>query len=379
MESDRLSKIPPYLFAELDKKKRELIAKGADLIDLTIGDPDLPTPEHIVQALCDGVKDPKFHRYPPYSGIAEFRNAAAEYLFKTRKVGLDPETEILTLIGSKEGIAHIPFAFLNKGDVALVPSPGYPVYGASTILADATPFEMPLKSENNFLPDLDAIPADVVKKARLIFLNYPNNPTSAIATMEFFERAVLFAKKNNILICHDAAYLEVAYDGYKAPSILEVKGAKDVAIEFHSLSKTFNMTGWRLGFAAGDKKALALLGKIKSNIDSSATAFVQYAGAVALRSDLGCVKKSCDILAKRRDILVDGLKRAGWDVKKPAATYYIWTKLPRGLSIETLLQKVHIAVTPGEGFGRYGKDFIRFSLTTPTERIEEAVKRIATL
>ncbi len=379
MQSDKLTKLPPYLFAELDRKKRELRAKGADVIDLSIGDPDIPTPKHIIDALVEAARDPAFHRYPPYNGTEEFRVSAVNYLKRRSGVNLDPASEVLTLIGSKEGIAHSPFAFINSGDVVLVPSPGYPVYSTSTILAGGVPYEMPLKKENGFLPDLNAIPQDVLKKAKLLFINYPNNPTSAIATKEFFEEVVEFGRRHKLLICHDAAYIEMVYDGYKAPSILEIDGAKDVAIEFWSHSKTYNMTGWRLGFAAGNAKALAALGKIKTNIDSSATAFVQHAGAVAMNESQQCVKDACEIYKKRRDILCPALTKAGLKFITPKATFYIWFEEPKPDFASYVLEKAHVAITPGLGFGSFGKGYVRFSLSAPTERIEAAVERIANL
>lgn len=386
MQSDKLQKLPPYLFADLDAKKRAVAAKGIDIIDLSVGDPDIPTHGHIIDALCEAAKKPKNHRYPPYNGISEFREAASEYMMHKREVRLNSENEILTLIGSKEGIAHIPFVLANPGDVILVPSPGYPVYTAASILAGCVPYEMPLKKENNFLPDLSAIPKKVLSKAKVLFLNYPNNPTSAIANYDFFKEAVVFAHKNNLVICHDAAYLEIAYDNYQAPSILEVNGAKDVAIEFHSLSKTYNMTGWRLGFAAGNKEALSALGKFKANIDSSATAFVQQAGAIALTGKQSCVRETCETFQKRRDILVKALNNAGWNVKAPTATFYIWAEIPKHAKTKDskkfaleIMEKTGVVITPGIGFGTFGEGFVRFSLTSSTERIEEAVKRISSL
>ena len=389
MQSDKLKQLPPYLFAELDRKKRELAAKGADIIDLSIGDPDLPTPPHIIDAICKAAHDSKNHRYPSYNGIQKFREAAADYLFHLAGgIGsrLDPDTEILALIGSKEGIAHAIWAFTNPGDAVLVPSPGYPVYAAASILAGCTPYEMPLKIENNFLPDFDTIPGHILNKARMMFLNYPNNPTSAVATAEFFKEAVTFARKHNIILCSDAAYIDIVYDGYKAPSVFEVEGAKDVAIEFYSLSKTYNMTGWRIGFAAGNRELIASLGKIKTNLDSSATAAVQAGAATALMGGQECVKETCAVYKERRLALVNGLTKLGWKVFDSKATFYVWVS-PSPLRGEgwgegdiasILLEKTHVAVTPGEGFGAYGKGYIRFSLTAPTKRIKEAVTRLQT-
>jgi LL-diaminopimelate aminotransferase len=385
MQSDKLNKLPPYLFAELDRKKKALLAKGADLIDLSIGDPDIETPPHIVEALRSAVGDKRFHRYPAYNGIPEFREAAVQYMKRRFNAPIDVNSEILTLIGSKEGIYHTPFALANPGDVIFVPSPGYPVYSAAAMLAGCVVHEMPLKWENNFLPDFSLIPKDVIKKAKILFINYPNNPTSAIATKDFFVNAVAFARKNNILLCHDAAYIEVSYDGFRAPSIFEVDGAKEVAVEFHSLSKTFNMTGWRIGFVAGNASAVSAIGKIKTNADSSATAFVQRAAATALGSDMKCVEENCRIYKERREILVKGLKKIGWNIFDSKATFYVWASPPplrgegwgEGGAASHLLEKSHVAATPGEGFGTYGKGYIRFSLSAPTERIKEAVERIS--
>jgi len=383
MQSQRLSRLPPYLFDDIDKKRRALAAKGVDIIDLSVGDPDIPTPQHIIDAVCKAASKPRFHRYPPYSGIKEFREAVSEYMAHGRKVKLSSETEVLTLIGSKEGIAHVPFALANPGDVILVPSPGYPVYSSSSVLAGCVPYEMPLKKENAFLPDLNAIPKNILRKAKVIFISYPNNPTASTATYDFFEEVVAFAHRHNLIVCHDAAYLEITYNGYRAPSILEINGAIDVAIEFHSLSKTFNMTGWRLGFAVGNISALAAIGKFKTNLDSSATAFVQEAGAVALTGNFDCVKKTCAIFRERRDIMVKGLAASGWDVIASNATFYIWAEIPkfakttdsRKFAVD-VMEKTGVIITPGVGFGAYGEGYVRFSLTAPTERIKKAIDRL---
>ncbi len=381
--SNNLKKLPPYLFAEIDAKKQELRKKGVDLIDLSIGDPDLPTPKHIIDAICEGAHDPNNHRYPSYNGSQEFREAAAIYLKNTKNVVADPDKEILTLIGSKEGIAHIIFACTNPGDVVLVPSPGYPVYTSASIIAGCEVFEMPLRKDNDFMPDLKAIPKDKLKKAKLIFINYPNNPTSATATDEFYKEVVEFSIKNNLILCHDAAYIDIAYDGYRSPSILEFDGARDVAIEFHSLSKTYNMTGWRVGFAAGNKDILSALGKIKTNVDSSATAAVQHGGAVALESSQDCVKEACKVYQKRRDVLINGLNGKGWKIEPPKATFYVWAEIPEKTDSRTfaakIMEKTGVVITPGVGFGIAGEGFVRFSLSYPTARIEEAVQRISSL
>ncbi len=381
MYADRINSLPPYLFAAIDKAKADIARKGVDVINLSIGDPDLPTPSHIVEAMKESIKKPERHRYPSYEGLLSFRAAAAMWYKKIMNVDLNPEDEVLTLIGSKEGIAHIPLAFLNPGDISLVPDPAYPVYNIGSILADGRPFKMPLLEENDFLPDLDAIPAGIAKKARLMFLNYPNNPTSATASMKFFEEVVDFANENEILVIHDNPYSEMAYDGYKAPSFLNVNGAKEVGIEMHSLSKTYNMTGWRIGFAVGNREILAGLGKVKTNVDSGAFEAVQEAGITALTGPQDCVREMNRVYKERRDALLAGLNELGLQVKPPRATFYVWVRV-RGKSFDftrMLLEKAGIVATPGIGFGEYGEGYIRFALTQSVDRINEAVDRMRKL
>ena len=374
-ESDRLRQIPPYLFARIDKLKEEEAKKGKRLISLGIGDPDQPTPPQIIQALKEAVDDPKTHSYPPYEGYKELRGAISIWYKNRFDVELDPDSEILPLIGSKEGIAHIPFALLNPKDRVLVPDPGYPVYHSSTILAAGVPITVPLLSENKFLPDLSKIDP---KGAKLFFVNYPNNPTAATADISFLLELVCFAKENNFVICFDAAYSEIYFEGIKPPSILQVKGGKDVAIEFHSLSKTYNMTGWRIGFACGNKDIIASLGKLKTNLDSGIFGGVQYAGIQALLGEQSCVEASRKLYERRRDVLVEGLKGCGFKVNKPAATFYLWIQI-EGSSMELterLIKEASVVVTPGVGFGEHGEGFIRFALTVDEERLKEAVERI---
>ena len=378
-KADRLKKLPPYLFKEIERKKAEVMARGVDIIDLGVGDPDLPTPSHIIEALKIAADNPVNHRYPAYSGMNDFKEAIAEW-YERRfgvKVVLD---EIISLIGSKEGIAHFPMAFINSGDIVLVPSPAYPVYNISTIFSGGESFFMPLLSKNNFKPDLDAIPDEIAAQARIMFINYPNNPTSASASLEFFTRVVEFARKNNILICHDAAYTEMSFDGYRAPSFLEVEGAKEVGLEFHSLSKTYNMTGWRIGFAVGNRKAIEGLGAIKSNIDSGVFQAIQMAGIEALRGDQSCVEEMVQIYTKRRDLMVTGLRNAGFDVDLPKATFYLWIKVPEGYTstrlATRLLDEAGLVVTPGNGFGEPGEGYFRIALTQKREKIDEAIERI---
>ncbi|MCD4806220.1 MAG: LL-diaminopimelate aminotransferase [Methanococcoides sp.] len=380
MYADRINSLPPYLFATIDEAKDAVRAKGVDVIDLGVGDPDMPTPEHIVESMCEAVRDPATHRYPSYTGMIEFREAVANWCKDTRGLELDAATETLTLIGSKEGVAHIPLAFVNPGDVALIPDPGYPVYKIGTQFAGGEPHIMPLLEENGFLPDFDAIPADKLAKAKLMFLNYPNNPTSATADVKFFKEVVEFAKNNDITVVHDNAYSEMVYDDYTAPSFLSVDGAMDVGMELYSMSKTYNMTGWRLAFAVGNKDLIKGFGKVKSNIDSGAFDAVQRAGITAVSSSQQCVADMNSIYQKRRDALLKGLRGIGLDAKAPKATFYMWVPTPDGYDSmgfsKLLLEESGIVATPGVGFGEYGEGYIRFALTQSVERIEEAVARM---
>ncbi len=376
-----LSTLPPYLFAAIDKQKRKARQAGRDLIDLGIGDPDTPTPDHIIQALNKASKDPANHKYALDAGMPELRSEIAVWYKNRFKVSLNPATEILPVLGSKEAIAHFPFTFLNKGDISLVPDPGYPAYRNATILAGGESYAMPLEEKNGFLPDLKSIPQNVLKKAKLIFINYPNNPTSAPVPKSFLKELVNFARKNEIIICFDMAYSEMCFDGYKAPGILGIKGAKDVAVEFHSLSKTYNMTGWRIGWICGNKDVVAALAKFKSNMDSGIFQAVQLAGIAALKSKPAFYQKMAKLYTERRDVLVSGLKQLGWPVKVSKATFYIWTRYPYKMnSIEVanmLLEKADIVVTPGIGFGKHGEGFIRFALTQDKKRIKQALKRLS--
>ncbi|MBI4823675.1 MAG: LL-diaminopimelate aminotransferase [Nitrospirae bacterium] len=376
----RVKNLPPYLFASIDKMKKEAIQNGVDLIDMSIGDPDIPTPSHIVDAMKKAVQNPVHHRYPSYEGMLSYRTAVSEWYKRRFCVSLDPETEVLSLIGSKEGIGHIPLAFINTGDTVLVPSPGYPPYKTGTLFAGGKPYHMPLKEKNGFLPDIDSIPSSVLKGAKMMFINYPNNPTSAVAGKGFFEDVVRLAERYNIIVCHDAAYSEIFYDGKMPMSFLEVDGAKDVGVEFHSLSKTYNMTGWRLGFVSGKKEVVSGLGKIKTNLDSGVFQAIQEAGITALKTDDSVVSDIRDTYQERRDALYEGLKGMGLSVIKPSATFYLWSKVPKGFDstnfVSHLLDKAGVLSTPGNGFGDEGEGYIRFALTVEVERIKEAIKRI---
>lgn len=376
----RLLKLPPYLFAEIDRKKRELIAKGKDVIDLGVGDPDIPTPDFIIEALNSAARNPRNHRYALDQGMPELRYAIRDWFHRRFGVKLDPDQEILPLIGSKEGIGHLPLAILNPGELCLIPDPGYPVYRSGTLFAEGIPHTMPLLAKNHFLPDFSAISSDALRNAKLMFLNYPNNPTAQVVTKAFFEEAVQFAHQSRILIAHDAAYSEMGYDGYQSPSILQVPAAKEVAVEFFSLSKTYSMTGWRIGFAVGNAQVLALLSKVKSNLDSGIFQAIQIAGIKALQEGQAALEQNLKIYQERRDLLVQGFRDLGWKIEPPKATFYCWIPVPPGYTSAELclkfLEELNIIVTPGNGFGPNGEGYFRISLTVAESRIMEALDRI---
>jgi len=394
--SKKLQSLPPYLFVEIDKAKRKARAEGRDIIDLGIGDPDQPTPRHIIEALYQAAQDPANHRYALDQGMPALRRAIEGWYKRRFNVNLNPDTEILPLIGSKEGIAHFPLAFLNGGDYALIPDPCYPPYKGGTILAGGKPYLIPLRESNVFLPDLKNIPTNIRKKAKLMFINYPNNPTSATAEKDFYKKIVEFCRKNKIIVVSDLAYSEMAYDGYRPASFLEVEGAREAGIEFHSLSKTYNMTGWRIGWACGNAKLISALAKVKSNIDSGIFSAIQLAGITALEGPQEHIRNTCKLYQERRDTLISGLRSLGWQIRSPRATFYVWIKIPQKIDTSTslsvdgersrtidslkfaqlLLEKADIVVTPGVGFGKYAEGYIRMALTVPKERIDEAVQRI---
>jgi LL-diaminopimelate aminotransferase len=377
MYAHRLDNLPPYLFARIDAMKAEKRAQGVDVIDLGVGDPDLPTPSHIIEALVIAARNPATHHYPDYAGMFSYREAVADWYKARFGVELNPKREVLALIGSKEGIAHIPEAFVNPGDYVLVPDPGYPVYKTSTLFAEGKTWQMPLMEKNAFLPDFSAIPSDICKKSKLMFLNYPNNPTGAVASLSFFEEAVDFAKENDIIVVHDNAYSEISFDGYRAPSFLEAKGAMDVGIEMHSLSKTYNMTGWRIGMAAGSADIIAGLGRVKNNVDSGAFDAIQIAATEALTASQECIAHSCAIYEERRNVLVSGLRELGFEVTAPKATFYVWMKVDNSMAFTAkMLNEAGIVVTPGTGFGDAGDGYVRFAITRSVERIEEALERM---
>lgn len=377
----RLQQVPPYIFVELDRMKEEAIAQGQDVISLSIGDPDLPTPQIIVQALAEGAAIPQNHRYPLGAGKLELRQEIAHYYARIYGVELDPKDEIIALIGSKEGIGHFPLAFVDDGDVVLYPEPGYPVYRIATLFAGGIPIAMPLRPENKFLPDLEAIGRDVLERTKIMFLNYPNNPTAAFATEEFFERVVALAKRYGFIVVHDAAYLDLAFYGKRAVSFLQIPGAKEVGIEMHSFSKTFNMTGWRLGFACGNAELVQALLAIKSNLDSGVFGAIQHAGIVALRHYDEIVPPLLETYQKRAEVLVRGLEKIGWeDFTRPEGTFYVWLRTRGKRSsfemTRELLRRCAVMVTPGTAFGDAGEGFIRMAVTAPEERIAEALQRI---
>ena len=378
--SQKFTHIPPYLFAEIDKKKAAAIARGVDIINLGIGDPDQPTYPYIVKAMHEAIDNASNHNYPPYEGTKSFRQAVATWYKSRFNVSLNPDTEVVSLIGSKEGIAHLLCAYIDPGDIVLVPSPGYPVYKMGTLLTGGEPFFVPLLEKNGYLPDLDSIPADVAQKAKIFYINYPNNPTAAVATLDFYTKLVAWAKKYDILLASDLAYSEMCFDGYIAPSILEVPGAMDVAIEFHSLSKSFNMTGWRIGMAVGNKDAISALGIIKTNIDSGIFKAIQEAGIIALSTPNTEIKKMNALYCERRDCLVAGLNELGWSLKPNKATFYYWAPIPKGYTSTTFCAKVldecGIVIVPGNGYGPEGEGYFRVALTESKTRIQEALARL---
>lgn len=379
--AERIRNLPPYLFAEIDRLRAKCLAEGADLVDLGIGDPDLPTPAPVRKYMAEAIRNPAHHRYPSYRGEGFFRADVAGYMKRRFKVALDPGSQIVATIGSKEGIANFPLLLINPGDVALVPEPGYPVYATSVRFLGGEVRYMPLLAENGFLPDLSAIPARDLKRAKMIALNYPNNPTGAVAPESFLKEAVAFAHRHGLAILFDNAYSEVLFDGKRPRSILSIPGARECCVEFHSFSKLFNMTGWRVGFACGGEHLISGFAKVKTNIDSGVFAAIQEAAGRALANDFGLVADALAIYEERRRILRAGLERAGLDYFKSHGTFYVWARVPKGRKsaefVTSLLEEKHIVATPGTGFGPSGEGYVRFSLTAPTDRVAEAARRLA--
>lgn len=378
-----MANLPPYLFAEIDRKKAEKIAQGVDVISLGIGDPDTPTPSQIVDALCSAAHNPANHQYPSYVGAPRYRRACAQWMDDRFGVQVDPDNEILALIGSKEGIAHLFTAFVDPGDYTLVPGVGYPVYHTGGIMVGGITHWMPMNDETDWLADFESTPADVLAKAKMMFISYPNNPSSAIAPVEYFDRAIAFAREHDILLVHDNAYSEIGFDGYRPPSLLERPGAKDVAIELFSCSKAYNMTGWRVAFAAGNPEAVKALGTVKSNIDSGVFTAVQDAAIEALTGPQDSIQGLCDLYQRRRDLVMSALPSAGLSAATPKATIYVWAKVPEAYTSAgfagDLLDKVGVIVAAGTSYGPYGEGYVRISLTTPDDRLEEAIERIKSL
>ena len=379
--SRRVENLPPYLFVEINKKITEKTAKGEEIISFAIGDPDIPTPVHIIERLCKEAQIPSNHRYPETAGLPELRQAIAKWYQTRFSVYLDSENEVLPLIGSKEGIAHIAFCFINPRDIALVPDPCYPVYPVSVMLADGTPYYLPLHEKNNFLPDLNTIPRYILNKTKLLWINYPNNPTGATADLDFFNNVVRFAQENNLVVCHDGPYSEVAFDGYQPVSFMQADGAKEIGVEFHSFSKSYNMTGWRIGMVVGNATMVNAVKTLKSNLDSGVPLAIQYAAIEALNSPQDCIQKHNIIYQRRRDLIIEVLGGMGLKARVPKASLYIWVKVPEGYSsvdfTTDLLDQVGVAVTPGIGYGENGEGYIRLSLTIPDALLVKGLSRLA--
>ncbi len=379
-EAQRIKNLPPYLFARIEKVIAQKKEAGVDVISLGIGDPDIPTPDHIIAAAQKQVAVPENHQYPSSVGMLSYRQAVADFYARRFNVQLDAKTEVVSLIGSKEGIAHVSWCYLNPGDIVLVPDPGYPVYSGGAILAGAEPYYMPLTAGRGFLPDFSAIPEEVAQKAKMMFINYPNNPTGAVADEAFYLEAIKFARKYEILICHDNAYSEVSFDGYRPLSFMEMPGAKEVGIEFSSVSKAYNMTGWRIGWAVGNAGVIEALGRFKTNIDSGQFQAVQYAAIAGLTGPQDAVAANNEIYRERRDIVVDGLNAMGWNLARPKATFYIWAPVPKGFTsasfAELVIDKAGVVITPGNGYGEQGEGYFRISITMPKDRIAEALERM---
>ena len=380
--ADRLKKLPPYLFAEIDRKKKAAIAAGRDVINLGVGDPDTPTPEFVIEALARAARDPATHQYAFDNGDPGLRESIAKWFERRYGVKLDPDAEIYPTIGSKEAIGHLPLAFVNPGDVVLIPEPGYPPYRSGTIFCGGEPFTLPLLEENGFLPDLKSVPADVRRRAKVLWLNFPNSPTGVLATKEFFEEAAAFCRDSGIVLAQDAAYAEMVFEG-RSLSVLEVEGAREVAIEFHSFSKTFNMTGWRVGWAAGSAELVGALGRVKTNLDSGIFTSIQRAAAAALERYDEVNRRMTELYRRRRDVFCSGLSKNGWKLRVPDATFYVWFHAPEGWTSERtvtrFLEEADIVTTPGNGFGKAGEGYVRAALTVGEDRLAEAVERIGKL
>ncbi|TET74925.1 MAG: LL-diaminopimelate aminotransferase [Dehalococcoidia bacterium] len=376
----RIENLPPYLFVGISRRIAEKRARGEDVISFAIGDPDIPTPQNVIERLCQAAQDPANHRYPESDGLPQLRQAISSWYQRRFGLSFDPDKEVLPLIGAKEGIGHIALCFIDPGDLALVTDPGYPVYSIGTMFAGGECHFLPLTEDNDFLPDLDQVPAEVAQRAKLLWINYPNNPTAAVADLDFFERVVAFAKRHDLVVCHDAPYTEVAFDGYRPPSFLQAPGARDVGVEFHSLSKSYNMTGWRIGMVVGNEEIVGALTRVKSNLDSGIPQAIQYAAIEALLGDQDCIAEHNAIYQRRRDLVVKTLAKIGLRTKPPRASLYVWARIPEGYTsldfCTKLLDETSVVVTPGSGYGKNGEGYIRLSLTTPDDRLEEGLSRM---
>ena len=379
--ASRIEQVPPYLFVEISRKIAAKRAQGIEVISFGIGDPDIPTPDRVVATLREASLDTPNHRYPETDGLPEFRQAVADWYERRFGVSVDPDSEVLPLIGAKEGIGHVALCFIDPGDIALIPDPGYPVYSVGTLFAGGQGHYLPLLEENGWLPDLDAVPPEVARKAKVMWLNYPNNPTAAIAGLDFFREAVAFAKRYDIAVMHDGCYTEVAYDGYRPASFLEAQGAMDVGLEFHSLSKTYNMTGWRLGMAVGNADMISSLMTVKSNLDSGVPQAIQLMGIEAMSQPLDSVDERNAVYQRRRDKMVTALQEIGLGVTPPAASLYVWARIPHGYTsaqfAETILEECDIVVTPGASYGSCGEGYIRLSVTIPDDELQKGLDRLA--
>lgn len=377
----RIESLPPYLFVEITRKIAEKKANGQEVISFAIGDPDIGTPAHIIDRLCREAQEKENHRYPESAGLPELRRAIAGWYKSRFDVSLDPDKEVLPLIGAKEGIAHIALCFIDPDDVALVPDPGYPPYSIGTLLAGGRPYYLPLTEQNDYLPDFDSLPAETAKAARLLWINYPNNPTGAVAGLDFFNKTAEYARKNDILVCHDAPYTEVSFDDYRPPSFLQAEGAKEVGVEFHSFSKSYNMPGWRIGMVVGNAEMVTALKTLKSNLDSGIPLAIQYAAIEALSGPQDCITEHNAVYQRRRDLVVDMLNNIGLQARSPQASLYVWAKIPRGYtSVEfaaDLLEQVGVVVTPGLGFGQHGEGYVRLSLTVSDAALVKGLSKLA--
>jgi LL-diaminopimelate aminotransferase len=376
----RVENLPPYLFVGITKKIAEKKARGEDVVSFAVGDPDMPTPKHILDSLCQAAQDPANHRYPESDGLPRLRQAISTWYQHRFELTFDPDKEVVPLIGSKEGIGHVALCFIDPGDIALVTDPGYPVYSVGTMFAGGDCYFLPLTADNDFLPDLDRVPADVAHKAKLLWINYPNNPTAAVADEAFFGKVVAFAKRYDIAVCHDAPYTEVAFDGYRPLSFFQTPGALDVGMEFHSLSKSYNMTGWRIGMAVGNAAMVGALTRVKSNLDSGIPQAIQYAAIEALLGDQTCIEEHNSIYQRRRDLVMNTLNKIGLKARPPKASLYVWARIPDGYTsldfCDRLLDETSVVVTPGSGYGQHGEGYIRLSLTTPDDRLKEGLSRL---